>query len=213
MVRSLGTWLIAVGIAVGAPSDATLPISPFRQPTLYECAAATDQAIRASALQSGHREPDPVMDARRIFYQALVRQAQGVTRWEIGRLATFESDPIRHPLISASHRQTFLSRCAITHEQVDPPLPADNDQAMARCYVVSSGVLWRAPDGAPGLDEEIPDEGSSVATSVKLSSFRRARGERDVDVFLNVVASAALAEPANQTFAKCIRRFSQSPKA
>lgn len=212
MARFLVTWLLAAVFAVSAPSDTSLPLSPFLEPTVYECSAAVDQSIRASVEQSGDRWPDPVMDARRLFYQARVRQAQGLTRWEIGRLATFESDPIRHPLISTSHRQNVLSRCALTHEQVDPPLPADNDQAMARCYVVSSGVLWGAPDGAPSLDEAIPNEGSSVATSVKLSSFRMARGKRDVDVFLNVVASAALAEPVNQTLAKCIHRFSPSPK-
>lgn len=211
MARILVTSALATVFAVSTPSESSLPPSPFLEPTIYECAAALDQSIRAAADLSGNRWPDPAMDARRLFYQARVREAQGITRSEVGRLATFESDPIRRPLIAASHRQRVLSRCATAHEQADPALPLDDDEAMARCYVVSRRLIWSAPDGTPSLDEKIPDEGSSVATSVKLSSFRLARDERDVDVFLNVVASVVLAEPVSKTNAKCIRRFSPSP--
>lgn len=213
MVRILVTWLLAVGLAVGAPGNATLPISAFHQPTLYECAAALDQSIRASAAQSGHRTPDPVMDARRLYYQARTLQVQGLATEEIGRLILFGPDPILKPWVQPKDRRETISRYEGVYEQGDPPLPADDDQAKARCYLISQS-LWPGPDSISlgvRLRRIIPEDGLSIATSVMLSAYRQARDQRDVEVLFNTAASTALAEPIDTTFAKCARRFPVGP--
>lgn len=209
MVRFLVTWLLAVGLAVGAPSDARLPIAAFHQPTLYECAAALDQSIRTSAAQSGHRTPDPVMDARRLYYQARTLQVRGLATEEVGRLILFGPDPITRPWVQPKDRGETISRCEDAYEQADPPLPADDDQAKARCFLISQS-LWLGPDSTSlgiRLRRIIPEDGPSIATSVKLSAYRQARDQRDVEILFNTAASTALAESVDKTFAKCTHRF------